>query len=171
MRFADRKRLEGIDVIAYVKKFVLLAVTILITACSSSLKVLELPQVKTDSRFFVITQQFPRSEKSLLVIEVQSRQWRWVQTDPLGVPIARLVLSKAGWQNDGFVMPNKQAKQLFSAIATYFMSTMIFDVQQISDNEYAQNHQLIWRFSPQKNGVSIELGDKSVWFVEPLSLN
>ncbi|ARU64116.1 hypothetical protein BTV20_00585 [Histophilus somni] len=153
------------------KKFILLVIPMLLTACASSLKVLELPQVKTDSRLFVITQQFPQSEKSLLAIEVQPHQWRWVQTDPLGAPIARLILSKAGWQNDGFVMPNKQAKQLFSAIATYFMSTMIFDVQQISENEYAQNHRLIWRFSPQKHGVNIELGDKSVWFVEPLRLN
>lgn len=58
----------------------------LLTACASSLKVLELPQVKTDSRLFVITQQFPQSEKSLLAIEVQPHQWRWVQTDPLGAP-------------------------------------------------------------------------------------
>lgn len=149
------------------KKSILFLTLILITACSSSLKVLELPQSKIESQLFIITQQSPKSEKSLLAVEFQPEQWRWVQTDPLGAPISRLILNKKGWQNDGFVMPNKQAQQLFSAIATYLSPTAIFDVQN-KDNQYIQNNQFMWQLSPQKNGVIIELGDKSIWLVEPL---
>ena len=36
------------------------------------------------------------------------------------LPIARLLLTKQGWKNDGFVMPNKQAQGLFLALATAF---------------------------------------------------
>lgn len=149
------------------KKLCLLFISIIVVACSSAPKVIHLPQEESESKLLVITQQSPKSEKSLLAIEFQSEQWRWVQTDPLGAPISRLILNKKGWQNDGFVMPNKQAQQLFAAIATYLSPAAIFDVQN-KDNQYMQNNQFMWQLSPQKNGVIIELGDKSIWLVEPL---
>ncbi|TFU97326.1 hypothetical protein E4T85_22570, partial [Bacillus stratosphericus] len=42
---------------------------------------------------------------------------RFVQTNPLGVPLARQIVNeRQGWRNDGFVMPNAASRRLFAAM-------------------------------------------------------
>ncbi len=95
-------------------KFSTIIFAFFLTACMSLPKVEQLPVQAQETRLFKVEQS---GQASLLSIQFEKVQWRWVQTDPLGAPIARVVLSKNGWANDGFVMPNNQARQLFSALA------------------------------------------------------
>lgn len=44
-------------------------------------------------------------------------QTRWLQTDPLGAPQARLIATQNGWKSDGFAPPNRAAEQLFEQLA------------------------------------------------------
>ena len=100
-------------------------------------------------------------QTSLLTVQFQPKQWRWVQTDPLGSPFARLLLTKQGWKNDGFVMPNKQAQGLFLALATAFteqqpnakhLTLMNVDISHQQNTAiYQQNGRFYGTFAKQSN--------------------
>lgn len=134
-----------------VKKWVI-CLSLMLSACSSLPKVENLPRQAVDSQLFKIAQHHPKQEISLLAIQFSPNQWRWVQTDPLGAPIARLRLTRSGWENDGFIAPNRQAKWLFSALATAL-----------------NPHQPLFRFSriqPQNGRVRYEIDGKTVWEIQ-----
>lgn len=58
-----------------------------------------------------------QAEDSLLVVQPEAQgASRWIQTNALGAPLARLVLRDGTWQTDGFLPPNPQARHLFEAI-------------------------------------------------------
>lgn len=58
-----------------------------------------------------------QAEDSLLVIQPEAQNaTRWIQTNPLGAPLARLSLHDGRWSTDGFLPPNPRARQLFEAI-------------------------------------------------------
>lgn len=155
------------------QKVISILVLSLLVACSSSFNVKQLPAQSIDSRLFKVEQLQPKSETGLLAVQFSSEQWRWVQTDPLGAPIARLLLTKQGWQNDGFVMPNPQAQQLYAALATALNPTQplfqFSDIQKTTSGRiYSINYQEVWRISQQKNQFRITLADGSQWQIEPL---
>lgn len=142
-------------------RFVLLIFSLFLTACSQSLKVKSLPPQPVESRLFAVEQLAPKQEKSLLAVQFLPDYWRWVQTDPLGSPIARLQLSQQGWQNDGFVMPNSQAQRLFSAIAAYLNPNHpLF--------EFREGNKM-WHIVPHLDGATITLSDHSQWFISELT--
>lgn len=155
------------------RKTLLFALCMMIVGCSTSLMA-PLPQQAIESRLFVVTQLQPTVEKSLLAIQFQPQQWRWVQTDPLGAPIARMLLTQQGWRNDGFVMPNKQAKTLFSAITTFLVPEQsLFSFSKIEltpmDKRYFINGKPVWWIEPMKEGIKIYLTDNSSeWLIEEL---
>ena len=70
-------------------KIPLLWALTLLTACSTLPNIEALPEVKTDSRTFKVEQLAEQQVKqtSLLTVQFQPKQWRWVQTDPLGSPL------------------------------------------------------------------------------------
>lgn len=155
------------------KRALQLILVLLISACGSSLTVTQLPQQKVESQLFTLEQLSPKTEKSLLVVQFEKEQWRWLQTDPLGAPIARLVLTKNGWQNDGFVMPNAQAKQLFSAIATFQNQNLsLFKFSQIEQLAATKSYYIqgknVWQIRPKNKGAEIKLNDHSQWYIEPI---
>lgn len=148
-------------------------IALLLTACSSTLTVKQLPAQTQASRLFAVQQLAPHSEQSLLAVQFLPEMWRWVQTDPLGAPLARLNLTQTGWQNDGFVMPNPQAKQLFSAIASHLSSEnppfVFSQIQQTATGkDYFVDSQKMWQISPQQQGTKITLTDKSQWYFEEI---
>lgn len=148
-------------------------IVLLLTACTNTLQVKQLPVQTEQSRLFAVQQRTPQTEQSLLTVQFLPEMWRWVQTDPLGAPLARLTLTQTGWQNDGFIMPNPQAKQLFSAIASHlFPNNPPFEFSQIqqtrSGKDYFVNNQKMWQISPQPIGVKITLADKSQWYFEEI---
>ncbi|MGX2947534.1 hypothetical protein [Frederiksenia canicola] len=141
---------------------------LLLTGCSSSLQVLQLPLQSTESRLFAVEQLQPHQEKSLLAVQFSPNNWRWVQTDPLGAPLARMQLTYEGWQNDGFVMPNAQATQLFAAIATALNPTQpLFAFSRIENGlqgkTYFNRNRKLWEISQQYQQINIRLGDQSQW--------
>lgn len=144
-----------------------------VNGCSSSLAVKSLPHPQTESLLFKVSQLHPKKEASLLSVQFESHQWRWVQTDPIGSPLARLILSTQGWQNDGFVMPNSQAQQLFSALATALYGDGIFAFSQIQPHsqttQYFINQRFVWQISQHSPLIDIQLADKSQWQIEELA--
>lgn len=141
---------------------------LILTACQSLPRVEKLPPQNTESRSFKVEQQMPIKQASLLIVQFEPQQWRWVQTDPLGAPLARLILSRDGWQNDGFVAPNRQAQWLFSAIAVQLNpSEPPFAVEK-QGNAYLINHKIVWQTEPQHTGFRIKLADQSEWQIKPL---
>lgn len=156
----------------FLKNIYLFLILCVLTACSS-ISVQQLPKQDVEQRLFKVEQIQPKQETSLLAVQFSTEQWRWVQTDPLGAPIARLLLTKQGWQNDGFVMPNRQAQQLYSALATALNPTQplfqFSDIQQTTSGQiYSINYQEMWRISQQRNQFQITLADGSQWQIEPL---
>ncbi len=159
------------------KKYCFILFILFITACSSSFKVMQLPKQEQDDRLFKVEQQDSKNniiQSSLLSIQFENEQWRWVQVDPLGSPIARVILSKQGWKNDGFVMPNNQAQQLFYAIATGINpSQPLLDFSKIQSTSSGQIYWIkskkVWIISRKKHILYIKLADDSHWKVEEIN--
>ncbi|QIW16735.1 hypothetical protein A4G20_10545 [Pasteurellaceae bacterium RH1A] len=146
-----------------------------LTACTSLPAVKDLPAQEVESRLFKVEEIENKQVKqvSLLTVQFEPNQWRWVQTDPLGAPLARVLLSKQGWQNDGFIMPNAQARQLFAALATGLnKDTNLFDFSQIERTASGQvfyiHHKKVWKIDRSLPTLEIELADGSVWKIEEL---
>ncbi|HLU02275.1 MAG TPA: hypothetical protein VKZ94_05905 [Advenella sp.] len=58
-----------------------------------------------------------QAEDSLLIVQPEAAgASRWIQTNALGAPLARLSLRNGQWTTDGFAPPNPRARQLFEAI-------------------------------------------------------
>ena len=105
-------------------------------------------------------------------MQFQPKQWRFVQTEPLGSPIARLLLNEQGFQNDGFVMPNQQAQWLFLALSAEFSRPLslkeIETKQQGSKKIYRQNGKFLWKTQVNHQAFTITLADGSEWHIETL---
>jgi hypothetical protein len=52
----------------------------------------------------------------LLVIQHEPGALRWSLLDPLGLPLARQLLTQGQWRNDGLLPPNPEARELFAAL-------------------------------------------------------
>ena len=92
-----------------------LPLALLLTACSTAL-----PLPQGDSRApFIAQYQVTAADgtDSLVVGEYRgSGRWRWLQTSPLGAPLARQLYQNGQWRNDGFLPPNRSATALFTAL-------------------------------------------------------
>lgn len=135
-------------------KFSVVIFTLFLAACSGLPPVRQLPEQSETLRLFKVENA---TQVSLLSIQFEPQQWRWVQSDPLGAPIARALLSQYGWENDGFIMPNRNAKRLFTALAVALNP---------------QNPPFIldsgWKISGKAPHFDIELPDGSIWSVDEL---
>lgn len=137
----------------------------------------DFPANTPTSQLFKIERQDEQhlsQQQSLLALQYQPKQWRWVQTDPLGAPLARAILTPQGWQNDGFVMPNPQAKWLFSAIATaLYPDAPLFPFSAVEmqgkQRVYFINHKPVWSIEGQSPAWKIDLTDHSHWRVTLLN--
>jgi len=135
-------------------KFWIVIFTLFLTACTSLPSVKTLPAQTKNIRLFKVES---RGQANLLSVQFEANQWRWVQTDPLGSPKARVVLNQNGWKNDGFIMPNQQAKQLFTAIAVALNP---------GNPPFELNKD--WRIQRQGTNFTITLPDDSEWKVDEL---
>lgn len=152
--------------------------TSLLSACSGLPQVKNLPSRPQIGRMFKVEQLSEDrrlQHTSLLVVEFMPQKWRWVQTDPMGSPIARVILSPQGWQNDGFVMPNKQSVQVFSALATALTSDeAVFDFSAVTETArgkcYEANRRKTWCIEHQQSAMLIWLPDHTQWRIEELKV-
>lgn len=111
-----------------------LAAALVLSACGTSgglPAALTLPQPMPQARWFQAVQTDAAGQAvqaTLLAVEPFAGEGcpdarpqyclRFVQTDALGAPVSRQILSAAGrWTNDGFLPPNPQARRLFAAVA------------------------------------------------------
>ena len=125
------------------KKILLLSAALLLAACSSmrSLPVpadLAVVQPAGTTRWFQI-EKLPETgdsggEASMLAVESSADSLRFVQTNALGAPIARQQLSRNGWQNDGFIAPNAEARRLFAALLPLLATDKAKQIYPISSN-------------------------------------
>ena len=157
------------------KRYLLILSFILsLTACSGLPAINALPEQKTESMTFKVEQWQNGSlyQTSLLSVQFQPKQWRFVQTEPLGSPIARLLLNEQGFQNDGFVMPNQQAQWLFFALSAELSRPLslkeIETKQQGSKKIYRQNGKFLWKTQVNHQAFTITLADGSEWHIETL---
>ncbi len=157
------------------RKLISVALFLLLASCATHLQVVQLPQ-KTDSVMLFKVDQLAgkqAGQQSLLSVQTGTKQWRWVQVDALGSPLARINLSVEGWHNDGFIMPNPQAQWLFSAITTAISPKSPFAfsrvVHSVGGLEYFTKNRWCWTTKPTANGWLIRLADQSLWQVTPLS--
>lgn len=126
----------------------------LLGACTVLPEIKQLPpQIESVKSFKVEN----NGQQSLLLIQFYENKWRWIQTDPLGSPLARVILTPNGWQNDGFVMPNQQAKLLFSAVANV-----------LNPNEQPFQLDSRWRLEINSPEFFITLPDGSQWKIREL---
>lgn len=135
-------------------KFWIVIFTLFLSACTSLPTVKTLPAQTKNIRLFKVESM---GQANLLSVQFEVDQWRWVQTDPLGSPKARVVLNQNGWENDGFIMPNQQAKQLFTAIAVALNPT---------NTPFELNKN--WRIEQNGMHLNITLPDGSEWKVDEL---
>ncbi|WP_158074699.1 hypothetical protein [Basilea psittacipulmonis] len=96
---------------------------------------------------------------SLIIVQSYQGTFRATQLTPLGVPITRQILTSSGWQNDGFLYPNRKASYLFSAIVSW----------QFPDRIPAPYTSLLntgkWRLEKQENSAMIFI-DKDKWLIQ-----
>ncbi|WP_457438190.1 DUF3261 domain-containing protein [Pseudomonas sp. TE3786] len=57
-----------------------------------------------------------QTEDWLLVVQQEGPALRWSLMDPMGIPLARQLLTGNQWQNDGLLPPNPEARELFAAL-------------------------------------------------------
>jgi hypothetical protein len=94
-------------------------------------------------------QQAAERQDWLLVLQAEGPSLRWSLLDPLGVPLARQLLTAGEWQNDGLLPPNPEARELF-AVLLFALSTEASLAQNYGSSDWqasAQARQLApdWR--------------------------
>ncbi|RIY31653.1 hypothetical protein CKF54_06340 [Psittacicella hinzii] len=157
-------------------KKILLLLAVFLAACSSQPQIKNFPNsTNLASQYvFKLVDTSNNDQASLLVLLVSPEQWRWLQSDPLGVPITRLVMSAKGWERDGFVPPsNVQTRYLFAAIAMYLVpDNQLVNYSERKDfadhQEYYLNGKKLWSIYPTKDGIKVEV-DKRSWQVTLVS--
>ena len=167
------------------KKILLLSAALLLAACSSmrSLPVpadLAVVQPAGTTRWFQI-EKLPETgdsggEASMLAVESSAESLRFVQTNALGAPIARQQLSRNGWQNDGFIAPNAEARRLFAALLPLLAidkAKQIYpDFKQSESADHATvfswKEQEMWRVQQSEGRYLIYFPQGSRWLVKEI---
>ncbi|AUX62092.1 hypothetical protein JF634_01355 [Simonsiella muelleri] len=106
------------------KKIKLLPFILCLNACVSAYSPQDLPMLSSEQILLFqldkLDEQGNVLQTSLLSIQGEADgATRWTQTDAFGAPQARFVAKSNGWQRDGFVMPNAEAKRLFTEMLPY----------------------------------------------------
>ena len=90
----------------------------LLSACSHSPKLPQQPHLRAalPLTLHIERRQADQLEHWLLVIQEHEQALRWSLFNPLGSPLARQRLSQGQWHAEGFLPPNAEARELFSAL-------------------------------------------------------
>lgn len=94
-----------------------LALLALLSACAQQAPLPSAtPSLAWPLQLHVQREQAGQTQDWLLVVQEEGPALRWSLLDPLGIPLARQLLSDSQWQNDGLLPPNPQARELFAAL-------------------------------------------------------
>lgn len=156
--------------------FLLSMISLWLAGCTSAPQVVHFPEIRQQVRLFKVvklnSQQQIMSE-NILSVQMMPDKWRWVEVNALGAPLARVQLNAQGWHNDGFIMPNPQAVQLFSAVATALQPQQtIFLFKRIEkmpqSTKFFPKTGAWWQTQKIANGWEIQLADSSQWQITEL---
>lgn len=157
-------------------------IALLLAACSFSGS-LPLPQQLPESRirqtpWYQLTQYDAAGRPvrdTLLTITAADGGLRFVQTDPLGAPLARQQLRlPQGWQTDGFLPPNAAARRLFAAIVPLLAEQPAAVYPQLAyqaegdGGRFSRGAEVLWRWQRNDDGYRLILPDGSQWQLSPL---
>ncbi|WP_137818680.1 DUF3261 domain-containing protein [Pseudomonas sp. 2FG] len=94
-----------------------LPLLLLLTACAQPAPLPSAaPALAWPLQLHVQREQAGQTQDWLLVVQKEGPALRWSLLDPLGIPLARQLLSGSQWQNDGLLPPNQEARELFAAL-------------------------------------------------------
>lgn len=97
----------------------LLGLCLLLGACAGHTPLPQaVPELNAQLPLTLHIQRSQAAERQdwLLVLQAEGPSLRWSLLDPLGVPLARQLLTAGEWQNDGLLPPNPEARELFAAL-------------------------------------------------------
>lgn len=138
---------------------------LLLTACTAPLPLATLrtgaPVVELQYRAHAASEG-----DSHIVGHYQDGQWRWIQTTPLGAPLARQTYDGATWHNDGFLPPTPRARTLFTALMLLHDPAAYPHIRQQQDGYYHHNRRWL-RVENEAQGYLLHTtaGD---WHIAPL---
>lgn len=158
-----------------------LSIILILTACST-LSAPPRPQAElpASDALWLHVHDAAHHQDSLLAVQISAgHQWRWVQTDAFGAPLARQIADQKGWRNDGFLPPNHRASHLFAAIVPIVAqlhgissATVYPQIQtQQSGNSviYGNRQHPLWRITTlNPQSWVIGLADGSQWQISIL---
>ncbi|CAM3758973.1 hypothetical protein [Bordetella flabilis] len=125
-------------------------------------------------------------QDALLVVQAEGAHGtRWSLFDPLGMPKARQILQDGQWRNDGFMRPNGEASDMFSAILFAWTPVAALPSAYAGEDwrdtatpdggrERVMNElcgtrwRVTWRQGAAADTFTITTGGGSTWRVEPL---
>jgi hypothetical protein len=110
---------------------------------------------------------------------------RWSLFDPLGMPMARQILRDAQWRNDGFMRPDGQASDMFSAILFAWTplsalpsayagedwragATADGGRERVMNQACNMRWHVVWQPGAPDDTFTITSGGGATWRVEPL---
>ncbi|OZI63299.1 hypothetical protein [Bordetella genomosp. 11] len=127
----------------------------------------------------------PRQDALLVVQSEGPDATRWSMFDPLGMPMARQILQDGKWRNDGFMRPNAQASDMFSAILFawtpapslssayagkdwYQGATANGGRERVMNQDCNVRWRVLWQPGAPADTFAIATGGGTTWRVEPL---
>lgn len=94
-----------------------LCLLLLLAGCARQLPLpTQPPQLQLPMQLHIQRQSAEQKQDWLLVIQQEAEALRWSLLSPLGVPLARQLLSQGRWKADGLLPPNAEARELFAAL-------------------------------------------------------
>ncbi|WP_271198358.1 DUF3261 domain-containing protein [Pseudomonas turukhanskensis] len=99
------------------KRLLPLLLLLLLSACARQAPLPDTPpRLDLPLQLHVQREQAGQTQDWLLVVQQEGPALRWSLMDPMGIPVARQLLSGKQWQNDGLLPPNPEARELFAAL-------------------------------------------------------
>jgi hypothetical protein len=127
----------------------------------------------------------PRQD-ALLVVQAEGPDaTRWSLFDPLGMPMARQILQDGKWRNDGFMRPNAQASDMFSAMLFAWAPAASLPSayagqdwhdgptpdggrERVMNDDCNLRWRIVWPPGAPADTFAIRTGGGTTWQVEPL---
>lgn len=97
--------------------FAPLLLALLLSACAHQAPLpAQPPRLDLPLQLHVQREQAGQTQDWFLVLQQEGPALRWSLIDPMGIPVARQLLTGNQWQNDGLLPPNPEARELFAAL-------------------------------------------------------
>lgn len=138
----------------------------------------EPPRLQLPLQLHIQAHDGTRTQDQLLVIQQEGPALRWSLLSPLGMPVARQLLSDGRWQADGLLPPSAQARELFAALLfaltpadqlTRLYATQELHVQD-TERELQAGNGVHWRVRYSQPGrFDLDVGAALTYGVAPLA--